>query len=89
MKTFKQFIEESNTTLRLIRKSAELIKANKNPDVYKNLLKKASERLNPKDSIDYPGRTSAEEIKLSSHLIEPVVFQNLLVFLQKLKIQRN
>jgi hypothetical protein len=61
MKTFKQFIEESDTTLRLVRRSAELI--HKNPDVYKNLLKKASERLNPKDSIDYPGRTSARRDK--------------------------
>ena len=61
MKTFKQFIEESDTTLRLVRRAAELI--HKNPDVYKNLLKKASERLNPKDSIDYPGRTSARKDK--------------------------
>ena len=61
MKTFKQFIEESDTTLRLVRRAAELI--HKNPDVYKNLLKNASERLNPKDSIDYPGRTSARKDK--------------------------
>ena len=63
MKTFQQFILEASATERLIRRSAELIKANKNPDVYKGLLKKATERLRPKDKIDYPGRTSARRDK--------------------------
>lgn len=63
MKTFQQFILEASATERLIRRSAELIKANKNSEVYKDLLKKAIERLRPKDSIDYPGRTSARRDK--------------------------
>ena len=63
MKTFQQFILEASATERLIRRSAELIKANKNPEVYKGLLKKATERLRPKDDIDYPGRSSARRDK--------------------------
>ena len=63
MKTFQQFILEASATERLIRRSAELIKANKNPELYKGLLKKATERLRPKDKIDYPGRTSARRDK--------------------------
>lgn len=42
MKTFQQFILEASATERLIRRSAELIKANKNSEVYKDLLKKSN-----------------------------------------------
>lgn len=68
MKTFKEFLLESKTTQELIRRSAEMIKKSQgNPDkveVYKNLLKKAAERLKHKDPYDYPGRESARKDKM-------------------------
>lgn len=67
MKTFSQFIKESKTTQRLIIKSAELIKRNKdNPEkvqLYKNIIKKAQQRLKSNDNIDYSGRTAARKDK--------------------------
>lgn len=65
-KTFKEFVEETQTTQKLAQRSAELIKSGKNPEVYKNLLRKALNRLNPKDDVDYPGREAARKDK---HLI--------------------
>lgn len=67
MKTFEQFIFETTTTERLVRKSAEMIKKyHKDPEkleVYRNLLRRASSRLDQKNRIDYPGRSSARKDK--------------------------
>ena len=67
-KTFKEFVEEvslleTQTTQRIVQRSAELIKSGKNPEIYKNLLRKALNRLNPKDNVDYPGREAARKDK--------------------------
>jgi len=73
MKTFKQFILESNATQRLLNKTIEKLKASKdNPEkikIYKDLLRKTRERLIPTGPYDYPERESArkDKYRIPSH----------------------
>lgn len=67
MKTFKQFLIEATATQRLLNKTIEKIKASKNDpekiEIYKTLLKRTKERLNPKGPYDYPEREAARKDK--------------------------
>ena len=67
MKTFKQFILEATATEKLLNKTIEKLKASKNNpkkiEIYKPLLNRTKERLNPRGPYDYPERESARKDK--------------------------